>query len=408
MTKQDIIESAFRVWGRELYQRTSLSQIAGDLGVTKPALYRHFHNKQALLDGMYESFFDDFAGFVKPEYERAIGAGDPTEGLLIMTRAIVRYYCLNQEAFIFSLVEVYGNREPGNMARQLALRGIGMRQMPRLEGEDAAYPPLIQLVITTVTFLVAHFHKFEHEFQAAPSEAEVEAVIASVEAKITHGLGLLPETVARIDFAGLEQRLSHAALADIEDDGLLRAVAGAVAEAGPWNASMDMVARRSGLSKSGLYSHFKNRQDMLRQFFITEVDRLVVYAEAGKRNSDIAEEQLYLAISAIADYLRSRPEILFAADWLRTRRIDLGVAIPPGIFRILADIRLSGPSGGGLTGDKAERISLWILFLIVSTLCRGVRAPGTQITGAEVAAVGNESFRILYRFIGLGIKGFNG
>jgi AcrR family transcriptional regulator len=348
MTKQDIIQSAFRVWGRELYQRTSLSQIAGDLGVTKPALYRHFHNKQALLDGMYESFFDDFAGFVKPEYERALGAGDPTEGLLIMTRAIVRYYCLNRGAFIFSLVEVYGNRGPGNMARQMALRGIGMRQMPRPEGEDAVYPPRLQLVITTVTFLVAHFHKFKHECQAAPSEAEVEAVIASVEATITHGLGLSAETVGRIDFAGLEQRLSPVALADSEDDGLLRAVAGAVAEAGPWNASMDMVARRSGLSKSGLYSHFKNRQDMFRQFFVTEIDRLIAYAEAGKRNSTVAEEQLYLVIGAIADYFRSRPEILFAADWLRTRRIDLGVAIPPGIFRVLADIRLpSLPEGGG-------------------------------------------------------------
>jgi AcrR family transcriptional regulator len=38
MTKQDIIKAAFRAWGRELYQTMSLTQIADELNVTKPAL----------------------------------------------------------------------------------------------------------------------------------------------------------------------------------------------------------------------------------------------------------------------------------------------------------------------------------------------------------------------------------
>jgi AcrR family transcriptional regulator len=43
---------------------------------------------------------------------------------------------------------------------------------------------------------------------------------------------------------------------------------------------MEMVARRSGLSKSGLYAHFKNKQDMLNRFFITEFTRIANYAKA--------------------------------------------------------------------------------------------------------------------------------
>jgi AcrR family transcriptional regulator len=183
-----------------------------------------------------------------------------------------------------------------------------------------------------------------------------------------------------------------------ENEGLLKAVASAVAAAGPWNASMEMVARRSGLSKSSLYAHFKNKADMLGQMFITEFDRIVDYAELGTSRSPVAAEQFYLAMVAIANYLRSRPEILIAMDWIKTRRLDLGVSAPPRIYRIFANIKLKGAKGGGLelTG---ETLAQWVLFFIVNTLMR-------RPEGTSYSEVPNTSFRILYRFIALGIEGW--
>jgi AcrR family transcriptional regulator len=61
MNKTDIIEKALHVWGREMYKTTSLSRLAQALGVTKPALYRHFANKKALLDGIYGYYCDHYA-----------------------------------------------------------------------------------------------------------------------------------------------------------------------------------------------------------------------------------------------------------------------------------------------------------------------------------------------------------
>jgi AcrR family transcriptional regulator len=179
---------------------------------------------------------------------------------------------------------------------------------------------------------------------------------------------------------------------------LLKAVAGAVAQAGPWNASMDMVARRSGISKSGLYAHFKSRADMLAQMFLTEFDRIVDYAELGKSQSPVLEEQFYLAIVGIANYLRSRPEILITLDWIRTRRLDLEIAVPPRIFRLFADIQVKpGWENEGSELD-GEPFAQWVLFLIVNTLMR-------RPEGASFSEVSNMSFRILYKFIVLGIEG---
>ncbi|GHV81771.1 hypothetical protein AGMMS49991_03290 [Spirochaetia bacterium] len=438
MTQADIIKAAFRVWGRELYQTTSLTQIARDLKVTKPALYRHFHNKQALLDAMYGYFFDDYTAFIKADYDKALAAESPVDCLLIMARSIVRYYGQNMGTFVFSLVKVYDNREVTDTARQLEDRGVDMQKLAlRWEAvagnlahtgdeagvyalaEGAAYPNILQLIIVTLTFQVAHFHKDLFQRGESPSEAMIEQVVAWVEAKISGGLGFDRALVERINFEELEKRLPSESLKNFEDDGLYRAVAGVVAEAGPWNASMDMVARRSGMSKSGLYSHFESKHDMLRQFFLTEAERILRYVEEGKKQSAVPEEQLYLVIISTADYLRSRPDILTAMDWLRIRRLELGIDVPQRFYDVFSECIAGrrGPEQPDLVrsddidmDSQSERTPQWIQFLIINTLMQGrfggPHTPGCLPGGGDFSTVTNDSFRILYRFIMLGMKGF--
>ena len=72
MTKAKIIDAAFRAWSRTFYQKTSLSQVARKLEVSKPALYRHFPNKKALIQAITECFLDAFANSFRPDYQRAI------------------------------------------------------------------------------------------------------------------------------------------------------------------------------------------------------------------------------------------------------------------------------------------------------------------------------------------------
>ncbi|MDR2029458.1 MAG: TetR/AcrR family transcriptional regulator [Treponema sp.] len=400
LTKTDIINTAFKTWGRKFYQQTSLSLLARDLGVTKAALYRHFKGKQALLDAMYQSFFDRYAAFIKPGYTKAIETTDLIEGQFIMMRAIVEYYARNIDISIFSFFMVYGTREPEWLLAELARRGVDMRKIRPPDKDAETYPPIFQLILVSLAFWVASFHRYSHAPEEAPTDEQVSGLIRWIEEKIAGGLGLRRDMVDRINFEELERALPHGLLDTLEDEGLLKAVAGAVAEAGPWNASMDMVARRSGLSKSGLYAHFKNKQDMLRQLFLTEFERILAYAGAAIRVSAVPEEQFYLAVAGVADYLRSRPEILTAMGWLKTRRIDLGQPAPSQIYRIFSDIRINGNEVlEGLSESLKEQTAQWILFLTASVLMR--RPPGMA-----VSEIPNKSLRILYKFIALGINGY--
>jgi AcrR family transcriptional regulator len=277
--------------------------------------------------------------------------------------------------------------------------------------------PVFQLMSITTNFWISLFHRFEYAPQDKPSEEEIQKALVSINKRVSSGLGLKAETVDALDYAALEHQVSQRVYEETEDNKLLRAVAGAVAEAGPWNAYMEMVAHRSGLSKSGLYAHFKNKKDMIAQLFITEFTRIVDYARMSIKGSETPEEQLYLVIISIVDYLRSRPEILIALDWIKTRRLELGLKDSPSVkhpvfSQVITDINLDALRGEGTAEE--QRIGQWILFMIVANLMwGGGREPKVLCAGPrqcrtmDFSAITNESFRMLYRYITLGLKGFD-
>jgi AcrR family transcriptional regulator len=405
MTRNEIIEAAFKAWGRGFYLETSLTQVAKELKVTKPALYRHFRNKQALLDAMYGYFFDDYAAFTGAAYKQAGGCGDPREAIFILVRINVEYYARNVYAALFFLINVYCERKDDAqlMPEQLRARGLDINFIQRHYQKDLqTYPWLIQLASATFAFSVAHFHKVQETLKHPPSGEAIRQIIPAIEKLIAGGLCLNRERIEKIDFEELEGRISGD-LHHIEEDPLLTAVAEVVAEAGPWQASMDMVARRSGLSKSSLYAHFKNKKDMLYRLFITEFQRIAAFAKAGMKKSPVQEERLYLGIFSIADYLRSRPQILVAMDWIRTRRLDLGDREKlKGLdrFTLFDNIdALEKNTPQDLCFD-AKIFSHWTFFLIINTI---MQRQGNMNFGD----VPNDAFRTLYRFIVSGVKGFN-
>ena len=49
-TKEDIMTVALHLFAQNGYEAVSVSQIAGELGITKGALYRHYQNKRDIFD----------------------------------------------------------------------------------------------------------------------------------------------------------------------------------------------------------------------------------------------------------------------------------------------------------------------------------------------------------------------
>jgi AcrR family transcriptional regulator len=396
MTQQDIIKAAFKVWGRQFYLNTSLADLARELGVSKPALYRHFQNKESLIEAMFQYYFDDFTVFARDEFERAVNTADREKGVLIFVRTLAEYYLRNKDLFVFSFFQFYEKWNAEKIMEALRRRGMDMNFLGSFEYHSGEYPSVVQLIVSSMTWWVAWFHKNAAGNGEIPTEEAIQAQIFLLEEKIQEGLKFKREIIDKMAFEELEAPVFLYDFRHNEDlGGLFKAVVDSVAKAGPWNASMDMVAHRSGLSKSGLYAHFKSKQDMIKQLFMSVFKRLLLFAEDGSALSAVPEEQLYQVLLFVAHYLRTSPEILAAMNWLKTRWPNFGWPNMPPISRVFGKINIAA-----FEQEDREQISQWMIFLLISTLMR-------HPEHMSFADVPNTSIRIMYRFIALGLEGFN-
>ena len=326
MKHNDILAAAFRVWGREAYKKMSLTEVATELGVTKPALYRHFRDKDQLLAAMHTAFFDRYAKAMKAAFPEGLGGMSSSVPMILrLLETLAEFFGARPEdlAFMFARIMRYNDVERV-FATELAARGIQTENQTGLK-TDTSDPERnqAQMAIGTCFFMVALFHlERMHNPVALPaSHSELSALTASILDLVSHGLGPrpamaghasegpAPDRLPVIDYESQEARARLTGDETAAPDGLLPSVAAVVAEVGSWDASMEMVAKRSGLSKSGLYSHFKSKEDMLLRLFSVEFDRI---AEALARRLDGTgqpAERLYLAMATAAGYLLARPEI---------------------------------------------------------------------------------------------------
>jgi len=58
-TKEKILFVALRLFAQNGYEAVSVSSIAGELGMTKGALYKHYKNKQDIFDSIVERVFQE-------------------------------------------------------------------------------------------------------------------------------------------------------------------------------------------------------------------------------------------------------------------------------------------------------------------------------------------------------------
>lgn len=59
-TKKEIIEAALELFSVQGFEATSISQIAGAVGIRKASLYSHFESKQAILDELVKEVLEQY------------------------------------------------------------------------------------------------------------------------------------------------------------------------------------------------------------------------------------------------------------------------------------------------------------------------------------------------------------
>ena len=100
VTKERILETALTLFAREGYAGVSMADIAGELGITKGALYRHYAGKrdifESILRRLEQMDGENAASYdvpVEPVEQGAAAYGDTEiESILAYSEAMFRYW----------------------------------------------------------------------------------------------------------------------------------------------------------------------------------------------------------------------------------------------------------------------------------------------------------------------------
>ena len=128
-TKERILSTALELFAKNGYEAVSVSDIAGILGMTKGALYRHYASKRAIFDSILARMAERDRALARqwdvPE-ESPPEAETTLEGVLAFSRAMFRYWTEDAFAARFGrmlTLEQFRSEEMGRLYQQYLASG---------------------------------------------------------------------------------------------------------------------------------------------------------------------------------------------------------------------------------------------------------------------------------------------
>ncbi len=133
-TKERIVQMALELFARRGYEAVSVSDIAGALGLTKGALYRHFESKRAIFDSILARMARQDAQEAQDhdlpqrtvETDPAAYETASVEDIVSFSKAMFRYWTQDPFAAPFRrmlTVEQYHSPEMASLYRQYLAAG---------------------------------------------------------------------------------------------------------------------------------------------------------------------------------------------------------------------------------------------------------------------------------------------
>ena len=319
---RQIIDGAFETWGRSVFFHTRLDDLADRLRMTKPALYRYFASKQALLAAMEKDVLAAYEGLGRRFAEEAAGLA-PAAAVDRFVAGRIAFFGAHVERFYF-MVHQAATHGDGAVIRALDAQGrLLARRLAEVPGIHDAATAAGYIRATVTFFLIRAGLRDEALRPRRLSQVERDDLSSLVQGICARGYAG-PRPAARPPMEALE-RSCAVGLEELQaEDPILRAVAETVAEHGFAEASMERIARRAGLTKSSLYFHFRDRNAMFAGLLERHQRRVQEIFEDRARSCRGSGERLYCFLVVLWSYFRAAREVPAVMNWFRYHGFRLG------------------------------------------------------------------------------------
>lgn len=408
LSRERIVEGALRAWGRRHFLHTTLQSVADELGVTKPALYRYVRGKDELMSALE----DDLAarvrsGVVEPlrswlrEPPRTLDeiAGDYIDAVCALFDAHPYHYLFYMRRLIGQVAvgDHHGTLADVWHERERLLVAHLQRIAP---ADDAECGRTARYLVATAAFWGTH--RYREQLRVSLSQGtefrpeaatDDEALALRDQAASRFVAGFAPGaldvdegTVERIAWLSKDEML--------DPDRIFGAIESVVADIGYEAATIERIAERTGLSKSGLYHYFRNKDEMLVGAVLREQRHFagLTRLRFGQLAQD--SERLYAIFVLAASYAFHNAGFVVVEKWLRESSIEVQMPLEhiaeiQRIYSFVNDMLI----GGQLAGDPDEAFAIltFINFVLMQNLAHDV---ARDADAAEVLASARRTYQL--------------
>ncbi|MFJ9391222.1 TetR/AcrR family transcriptional regulator [Nocardioides sp. NPDC101246] len=262
---------------RHGYVGTSLEDIAGELGITAPALYRHFRGKDALYTAVLDAHLTHL--------ERCVGeASSAAEAVAGLARVAVERPTLGM---VWNADRRRRLVDPGHAMQQRLVATADRLGTLLGDGEASELNLLLARAVLAATSSTGFYSSpLGPEGQAAELERALDAVVAFRNAEPLIDLDAPEERVAARPWATRRTALLDAAAFLIVERGGFHAV------------TIEDIATAAGVGPNALYLQFDGKADLLAAVLDRAATWLTSALEQASASSGSAPEALERVITA--------------------------------------------------------------------------------------------------------------
>ena len=307
-TKEKILECAFGLYEKPRMSEISLSEIAAKAGISKTAIFRHYKNKEELMEKMREKFFEAFALMISQ-----LDDSRKPYNLKGVERAVrcVFDFCQNYPNYLSYFLQE-------SLSDELLTEGVNMVLLDNginVINEDVfkdkknfvaqnMVPSFFQH--TLLHFLILAFCSMKDVVKIN----DVERYKTKVSELIYSGLGKKKNPISEERKKELDEHCKLQLESDEKSNRFFNAFVQLMQDNRSSKITVEKIAAALGMAKSSIYSFFANKNDYLMNMLVQETERVCAILKEKSAAAKNPDEAIYIMMRTQANYFAMRPQVI--------------------------------------------------------------------------------------------------
>lgn len=321
-TKSLILEAAFSFYQKTMTKDFSMNELAQKVGLSKPAIYRHFKNKADVLEAMKTYFFDLIASKLTGYNGREKDFSAEELGKQIL-KAITVFFVENPQFINYFIYQV--TFDPDFllvMQRALLERGVFKEVDFFREADDDVYFFAHDYFFgISILFFIKLREQQINEGKTVKNadyfaERLYNFLIGGLRGKSESGDFFYPVKIQEGRIKELDSLCTVKPEYLPEENKIFTALAKVIRKYTVNGVTIERIAGELGMAKSSLYFYFENKNQMILSLVQKELSFLAILCRENSVEAKNLSEYIYISMMTEINFFLKRTSILTICGWL--------------------------------------------------------------------------------------------